>query len=193
MNNMGEVSNMSNEKYGIYNGNGDFIRMATEADRNRVGKLNEYFVPLRVCSGSCLSKAVFDSFKLTSYPSLNLIRDHSSKSTVGALVVNLQGVVSSRDHTAMNYQILIDSRSFAEAPQVYILSPKCENILHENIFEKGRYNILPQREICGLCMGVGFSEQFSTYQSEKEKLGFLLHQIEDILKNPNPGDAARTR
>lgn len=184
---------MSDEKYGIYDGNGDFLRMATEADRNQVSKVNEYFAPLRIRSGSCLSKAVFDSFKLTSYPSLNLIRDHSSRTTVGAFVVNLQGVVSSRDYTMVNYQILIDSRSFAEAPQVYILSPKCENILHDNIFEKGRYNILPQREICGLCMGVGFSEQFSTYQSDKEKLGFLLHQIEDILKNPNPEDRARNR
>jgi|APSaa5957512535_1039671.scaffolds.fasta_scaffold210424_2 hypothetical protein len=184
---------MSNEIYGIYDGNGSFLRIATQADRDRVSVGNEYLVPLQVRSGSSLSKAVFDSFKLTSYPSLNLIRDHSTKSTVGAFVVNLQGVVSSRDYTVMNYQILIDSRSFAEAPQVYILTPKCENILHENIFEKGRYNVLPQREICGLCMGPGFSEQFATYQSEKEKLGFLLHQIEDVLKNPNPEDRARNR
>ena len=42
-------------------------------------------------------------------------------------------------------------------------------------------------------MGPGFSEQFATYQSEKEKLGFLLHQIEDVLKNPNPDDSARNR
>jgi len=184
---------MDNEEYGIFNGNGDFLRRASEAERSRENSRNEYLVPLRVRSGSSLSKAVFDSFKLTSSPSLNLIRDHSSKTTVGAFVVNLQGVVSSRDYTAMNYQILIDSRSFAEAPQVFILTPKCENILHENIFEKGRYNILPQREICGVCMGPGFSEQFATYQTEKEKLGFLLHQIEDVLKNPNPDDRARTR
>lgn len=184
---------MDNEEYGIFNGNGEFLRRASEAERSRENSLKEYLVPLRVRSGSSLSKAVFDSFKLTSYPSLNLIRDHSSKTTVGAFVVNLQGVVSSRDYTAMNYQILIDSRSFAEAPQVFILTPKCENILHENIFEKGRYNILPQREICGVCMGPGFSEQFATYQTEKEKLGFLLHQIEDVLKNPNPEDRARTR
>ncbi len=184
---------MDNEEYGIFNGNGDFLRRASEAERSRENSRNEYLVPLRVRSGSSLSKAVFDSFKLTSYPSLNLIRDHSSKTTVGAFVVNLQGVVSSRDYTAMNYQILIDSRSFSEAPQVFILTPKCENILHENIFEKGRYNILPQREICGVCMGPGFSEQFATYQTEKEKLGFLLHQIEDVLKNPNPDDRARTR
>lgn len=182
---------MNSKKYGIYDGNGNFLRAATAVDRVRASVRNEYLVPLRVRSGSSLSKAVFDSFKLTSYPSLNLIRDHSSKTTVGAFVVNLQGVVSSRDYTAMNYQILIDSRSFAEAPQVFILTPKCENILHENIFEKGRYNILPQREICGVCMGPGFSEQFATYQTEKEKLGFLLHQIEDVLKNPNPDDRAR--
>ena len=110
---------------------------------------------------------------------------------MGAFVVNLQGVVSSRDYTSMNYQILIDSRSFAEAPQVFILTPKCENILHENIFEKGRFSILPQREICAVCMGPGFSVQFATYQTEKEKLGFLLHQIEDVLKNPNSDDRAR--
>ena len=179
---------MDNEVYGIFNGNGEFLRRASEAERSRENSQNEYLVPLRVRSGSSLSKAVFDSFKLTSYPSLNLIRDHSSKTTVGAFVVNLQGVVSSRDYTAMNYQILIDSRSFAEAPQVFILTPKCENILHDNIFMKGRYNILPQREICGLCMGPGFPNQFATYRSEKEKLGFLLHHIEDVLKNPNPDD-----
>lgn len=179
---------MGNEEYGIYDGNGRFLRRATEADRVRECVGDEYLVPLRVRSGSSLSKAVFDSFKLTSYPSLNLIRDHSSKTTIGAFVVNLQGVVSSRDYSAMNYQILIDSRSFAESPQVFILTPKCENIFHDNIHEKGRYSILPQREICGLCLGVLFPEQFATYRSEKEKLGFLLHHIEDVLKNPNPND-----
>jgi len=182
---------MNSEKYGIYDGNGNFLRTATAVDRDRAMERNEYLVPLRVRSGSSLSKAVFDSFKLTSYPSLNLIRDHSSRTSVGAFVVNLQGVVSSRDYSSMNYQILIDSRTFSEAPQVFILTPKCENILHENVFVKGRYSILPQREICALCVGPGFREQFASYNSEKEKLGFLLHHIADVLKNPNPNDAAR--
>lgn len=185
------MNKMNSEKYGIYDGNGNFLRAATAVDRVRASVRNEYLVPLRVRSGSSLSKAVFDSFKLTSYPSLNLIRDHSSRTSIGAFVVNLQGVVSSRDYSTMNYQILVDSRSFSEAPQVFIITPKCENIFHENIFQKGRYSILPQREICGLCMGPGFSEQFATYQSEKEKLGFLLHHVEDVLKNPNPEDRAR--
>jgi hypothetical protein len=91
----------------------------------------------------------------------------------------------------MNYQILIDSRTFAKSPQVFILTPKCENILHENIWPKGRYSILPQREICPLCLGDGFPPKFAAYQSEKEKLGFLLHHIADVLKNPNPNDTAR--
>ena len=184
---------MSNEIYGIYDGNGNFLRIEDKNVQHLNNRPGEYTAPLRIRSGSSLSKSAFDHFKLTLYPSLNLIRDHSSQSTIGAFVVNLQGVVSSRNSSIVNYQILVDSRSFTETPQVYILSPRCENISHDNIFEKGRYNILPQREICGLCMGSGFSDTFSEFYSEEEKLGFLLHQIEDVLKNPNPDDAARNR
>ena len=184
---------MNEKKYGIYDGHGAFLRMSDGVEQIEDCKPGEYKAPLRVCSGSSLSKAVFDRFKMTMYPSLNFIRDHSSQTAIGAFVVNLQGVVSSRDRSLVNYQILIDSRSFAETPQVYVLSPKCENIEHENIFEKGRYSILPQKEICGLCLGTGFTEGLSGCNTENEKLGFLLHHVEDVLKNPNPEDAARSR
>jgi hypothetical protein len=40
-------------------------------------------------------------------------------------------------------------------------------------------------------LGDGFPPKFAAYQSEKEKLGFLLHHIADVLKNPNPNDTAR--
>jgi hypothetical protein len=74
---------------------------------------------------------------------------------------------------------------------VFVLSPKCENIEHENIFRKGRYSILPEMEICGLCTGSDFKDGFIRCRTEKEKLGFLLHHVEDVLKNPNPLDEAR--
>lgn len=184
---------MQEETYGIYDGNGNLLRIATGDEQTGQVTLGEYKAPLRVSAGSSLSKTTLNSFKLTSHPSLNHVTEHSSSTTVGAFVVNAPGVVSSRDQSQVNYQILVDSRSFADTPQVYVLSPKCENILHENIFEKGRYNILPQKEICGLCLGIGFSEAFINCQSEKEKLGFLLHHISSVLNNPNPEDAARTR
>ena len=50
---------MDNEEYGIFNGNGEFLRRASEAERSRENSLNEYFVPLRVCSGSSSSKFEF--------------------------------------------------------------------------------------------------------------------------------------
>jgi hypothetical protein len=66
------------------------------------------------------------------------------------------------------------------------------NIFHENIHRKGCYNILPQREICVVCMGLDFRDVFDRCSSEKEKLGFLLDHIENVLKNPNPDDPARS-
>ena len=182
---------MNEKEYGIYDGNGDFLRMSDGVEQIDDCKPGEYKVPLRVCSGSSLSKAVFNRFKMTMYPSLNFSSKHSTKNTIGAFVVNLQGVVSSRDQSVVNYQLLIDSRSFAETPQVFVLSPKCENIEHENIFRKGRYSILPEMEICAICTGLGFIESFIGCRTEKEKLGFLLHHVEDVLKNPNPDDEAR--
>ena len=182
---------MNEKKYGIYDDQGDFLRMSAGVEQIDDCKPGEYKVPLRVCSGSSLSKAVFNRFKMTMYPSLNFSSKHSTKNTIGAFVVNLQGVVSSRDQSVVNYQLLIDSRSFAETPQVFVLSPKCENIEHENIFRKGRYSILPEMEICVLSTGPGFSESFIGCRTEKEKLGFLLHHVEDVLKIPIPVDAVR--
>ena len=187
-----EVRIMNIREFGIYDGSGVFIRPATERDFY-FEEEGQYRVPLRIPSASSLSKTVFDSFKLTSYQSLTFLSDYRSNNTLGAFLVNLRGVVSNSDRSIINYQLLIDSRSFSETPQVYVLSPNCENILHENIFEKGRYSILPQKEICGLCLGVRFSEVYNECSSEKEKLGFLLHHIEDVLNNPNPDDSARTR
>jgi len=184
---------MQEETHGIYDGNGNLLRIATEDEQTGRGTLGEYKAPLRVSAGSSLSKTAFNSFKLTTYPSLNHVREHSSSMTIGAFVVHFPGVVSSRDQSEVIYQVLVDSRSFTDTPQVYVLSPKCENILHENIFPKGRYSILPQREICALCLGSGFLEAFINCQSEKEKLGSLLDQISDVLKNPNPDDSARSQ
>ena len=183
---------MQEHLYGIYDGEGNFLRIANEDYRINDPVPGEYKAPLRISAGAGLTKLVFDSFKLTSYPSLNYIREHSSSKTVGAFVVNLQGAVSSRDSSQQNYQILVDSRNFTDPPLVYVLTPKCENIFHDNIFRKGCYNILPQKEICVVCMGAGFRDVYDSISSEKERLGFLLHQIEDVLKNPNPDDPARS-
>ena len=182
---------MQEETYGIYDGNGNLLRIATGDEQTGQGTSGEYKAPLRVSAGSSLSKTTLNSFKLTSHPTLDHVTKHSSSTTVGAFVVNAPGVVSSRDQSQVNYHILIDSRSFADTPYVFVLSPECENILHENIFPKERYNILPQREICRLCLGIGFPEAFINCQSEKEKLGFLLHHIADVLNNPNLDDSAR--
>ena len=182
---------MQEETYGIYDGNGNLLRIATEDEQTGQETSGEYKAPLRVSAGASLSKTTFNSFKLTHYPSLNHVSKHSSSTTIGAFVVNVPGVVSSSDQSQVNYQILVDSRSFADTPYVYVLSPECENILHENIFTKGRFSFLPQKEICPLCLGIGFPEAFINCQSEKEKLGFLLHHIADVLNNPNLRDSAR--
>lgn len=187
-----EVKYMQPQLFGIYDGEGHFLRIANEDCRINDLVPGEYKAPLRISAGSGLSKSVFDSFRLTSYPSLNFIREHSSSNTIGAFVVNLQGVVSSSDGSLQNYQILVDSRNFSDSPQAYVLTPKCVNIFHENIHLKGCYNILPQKEVCVVCMGRGFRDAFDRCSSEKEKLGFLLHQIGDVLKNPNPNDPARS-
>jgi len=182
---------MKEETHGIYDGNGNLLRIVTEDEQTGQVTLGEYKAPLRVSAGSSLSKTTFNSFKLTSHPSLNHVREHSSSTTIGAFVVHFPGVVSSRDQSEVIYQVLVDSHSFAASPRVYVLSPKCENILHENIFPKGRYSILPQREICLFCLGDSYVAKYPSIQSEKEKLGSLLDQISDVLKNPNPDDSAR--
>lgn len=187
---------MNEKKYGIYDDQGDFLRMSAGVEQIDDCKPGEYKVPLRVCSGSSLSKAVFNRFKMTMYPSLNFSSKHSTKNTIGAFVVNIPGVVSSRDRSVVNYQVLIDSRSFAEIncnPQAYVLSPKCEKIEHENIFEKGRCNILPQREISALCLGNIQKTLLMCCRTEEEKLVFLLHRVFDVLSNPNPEDEAQVR
>ncbi len=153
--------------------NGDFLRMSAGVEQINDCKPGEYKVPLRVCSGSSLSKAVFNRFKMTMYPSLNFSSKHSTKNTIGAFVVNLQGVVSSRDQSVVNYQLLIDSRSFAETPQVFVLSPKCENIEHENIFRKGRYSILPEMEICAFVQG-WFQREFYRLSNRERKVRFSI-------------------
>jgi hypothetical protein len=183
--------------FAIYDGKRNFLRNLTGVEQIDDCKPDEYKLPLQVPHGkSNLSKTVFAHFKKTMYPSLNFSREHSTKNTIGAFVVNIPGVVSSRDRSVVNYQVLIDSRSFAEIncnPQAYVLSPKCEKIEHENIFEKGRCNILPQREISALCLGNIQKTLLMCCRTEEEKLVFLLHRVFDVLSNPNPEDEAQVR
>tara|TARA_B110000914_G_scaffold11928_1_gene9467 strand:- start:770 stop:1324 length:555 start_codon:yes stop_codon:yes gene_type:complete len=167
----------------------DGYRIATEDEQTGQVTSGKF----RGFAGGSLSKTTFNCLKLT-YPSLNHVREHSSSTTIGAFVVNVRGVASSRDQSQVNYQILVDSRFDMNAPQVYVLSPKCENISHENIFRKGRYNILPQRDLCVLdILGTACWVFQEVYQSvsKKEKIGFLLGRISDILNNPDPLNASR--
>ena len=63
-------------------------------------------------------------------------------------------------------------------------------ISNMSIFSKS-YSIYPSREMCGICLGVEFTNQFQAIEDEQEKLSFLNH-VNDVLMNPNPTDAARS-
>ena len=154
----------------------------------------EYIAPLKIISGAGISKKVFEHFTRGDlYPSLNHIMNYSTRRRIGAFVFNLPGVISHHDKTEINYQIIVDARESEESIQAYVLNPSCENIQHVNIFKKGVYSIFPTREIiCGICLGEGFTSQFQAIEDEKERIGWFLNHIKDVLMNPNPRDAARS-
>tara|TARA_B100000287_G_scaffold435226_1_gene502524 strand:- start:2911 stop:3459 length:549 start_codon:yes stop_codon:yes gene_type:complete len=181
---------MSKINNAIYDEMGQFIRFHCTGEALSQG---EYLAPLTISSGAGISKKVFNHFTRGDlYPSLNHIKNYSTKKRIGAFVLNMQGVVSHQDKSIIDYQIIIDARESEESLQAYVLNPICENIQHVNIFKKGVYSIYPSREMCGICLGVEFTNQFQAIEDEQERIGWFLNHVNDVLMNPNPTDAARS-
>lgn len=174
----------------IYDDMGQFIRFHSIGEQLSQG---EYLAPRSISSGAGITKKVFNHFTRGDlYPSLNHIKNYTTNRRIGAFVLNMKGVVSHYDKTIIDYQIIIDARESEESLQAYVLNPICENIQHVNIFKKGVYSIYPSREMCGICLGKEFTNQFQAIEDEQERIGWFLGHINDVLMNPNPNDAARS-
>ena len=181
---------MNNMEQVIFDKMGQFVRFYSAGATLYHG---EYLAPRSISSGAGVSKKVFEHFTRGDlYPSLNHVVNYSTRGHIGAFVLNLPGVVSHQDKTEINYQVIIDARESQESLQAYVLNPSCENIEHVNIFKKGVYSIFPSRELCAICLGEGFASQFQSIDDERERIGWFLNHIKDVLMNPNPRDAARS-
>lgn len=148
----------------------------------------------KIAGGAGLQMRDFEHLKSVDFPSMSFAQQHSTEKNVGAFVVTLPGVVSHQNNSRRNYTVLIDVRDFpSSTPQSYILSPKSSEILHCNIYESKRYSIAPKHDLCAVCVGsvdwVSFQKQSA---NNRALLGSYLDQVLHVLKNPNPGDAARS-
>ena len=130
------------------------------------------------------------------FPSIRHIKQYSSEKSVGAFVVNLPGIVSHHDSEQMSYTVLVDARSFPELPAAYILSPSCQQIQHSNIYEAKVFSIAPNKKMCAICTGGTFTDEWYSTITDSNlttpmMLGMFLDHLIQVLKNPNPDDAAR--
>jgi hypothetical protein len=142
--------------------------------------------------GGGISMDEFKQLRAIDFPSMRHINKHSSKKTVGAFSVMLNGVFSFDNPHEVMYHVVVDLRQFPECPRAYILSPQCVDISHSNIFKAKRFEIAPNRELCELCVGAEYKSMWPHIKGRPlEKLGSFLDQIISVLKNPNPDDPAR--
>ena len=148
----------------------------------------------KIAGGAGLRMGDFEHLKAVDFPSMSFVQQHSSEKSVGAFIVTLPGVVSHQNNSQRKYTVLIDVRDFpSSTPQSYILSPKSSEISHCNIYESKKYSIAPKHELCAVCVGGVDWDSFQKQSSNNQALlGSYLDQVLHVLKNPNPGDAARS-
>ena len=148
----------------------------------------------KIAGGAGLRMSDFDRLKAVDFPSMDFVKQHSSRKNVGAFIVKLPGVVSHQNSAKRMYTVLIDVRDFpSSTPQSYVLNPASCEILHCNIYESKRYSIAPNHDLCAVCVGgvdwVSFQKQSA---NNRALLGSYLDQVIHVLKSPNPADAARS-
>jgi len=99
---------------------------------------------------------------------------------------------SHRNGRQINYQIVIDFRSFpAGLPHAYVRSPDDSEIMHCNIFHADRYDFAPRIPLCAVCIGP-YGDTFSGLEKERgHRLNEYLRQLQSALMNPNASDTAR--
>ena len=142
-------------------------------------------------SESGVPKNVFERLKFE-YPSLKYVKTQSTKTTHGAMLVNIPGVFSHHDPCNITYRLIIDARDFpSHKPQAFVFIPSDEEIQHCNIHHARPYSIWPNRLLCALCDGIS-SEKWNSFEGDELHLfGLWLNQISQVLNEPNPDDAAR--
>ena len=146
--------------------------------------------------GGAFKAASLNKLMRSEYPSMRHVNQHSTRSSVGAFVVNLPGVYSHHNRTEVIYTLLIDARDFPCLPSAYVLTPVCADIAHVNIYEESSFSIAPGRRLCAVCVGEEFAKvQWPKWQDAEEshdfKMGIFLDQVRMVLNNPNPDDNAR--
>ena len=154
------------------------------------------YVGVAKVAGGGFQSSALEQLKGSDYPSMRHVNQHSTSSSVGAFVVNLPGVYSHQNRTQVMYTLLIDARSFPNLPSAYVLTPICADIAHPNIYQGNTFSIAPNRELCAVCVGPGFSDIWvqelqNTNVGSDVKMGIFLDQIRTVLNNPNADDPAR--
>ena len=111
----------------------------------------------------------------------------------GVLHMVLSGVVRENQGERTDYELIVDTREFpVEVPKAFVITPKCSQIKHCNIYRKGNYSIAPGLEICMICTGDDYKENWSSLPKDRQsRLLNFLSQLQFVLSNPNPNDQAR--
>tara|TARA_B100000401_G_C52591023_1_gene617281 strand:+ start:97 stop:513 length:417 start_codon:yes stop_codon:yes gene_type:complete len=128
------------------------------------------------------------------YPSLKTVRSHIlPNGNSGIVTISMLGVKSHTDDTTVKYDLIIDFRRFpVSPPSAYVRHPSDPDIRHVNIGERTRVSFAPRAEICWVCVGGKFPEQFESYARDRKfRLATYIQQLQYTLRNPNPMDCAR--
>jgi hypothetical protein len=155
------------------------------------------YVGVAKVAGGGFKASSLTKLKQSEYHSMRHVNQHSTRSSVGAFVVNLPGVYSYDNRTQVIYTLLVDARDFPNLPTAYVLTPVCADIAHPNIFMENSFSVAPGRSMCAVCVGKQFAEKEwpDNWQNAKVgediKMGVFLDQVRMVLNNPNPSDPAR--
>ena len=152
-----------------------------------------YKVPPVICSAaeSGVHKDVFNRLKFE-YPSLQHIKNHSTQKTHGVMVINLPGVFSHQDPREIMYKLVIDARDFPRhKPQAFVFFPEDDEIEHCNIYRAKSFSVWPNKLLAAICDGITGEIWESMQGDEIFLFASWLHQVHQVLNNPNPDDTAR--
>lgn len=149
-----------------------------------------------VQQGVGLSREGFDALKGNEHPSMTPVNEYSTKSTFGAFIVDIEGVVSHVNDEPLTYKTLVDARHFPRLPTALIMVPHTDDIQHVNVHVGRSEPIVAGLILSTICLGEPFEEhwkknwQGKTEHSDK-KMSVFLEQLQHVLRHPNPGDIAR--
>ncbi len=128
------------------------------------------------------------------YPSLKNVRSHSlPHGYSGIVTISMLGVKSHLDDSIVKYDLIIDFRKFpVGVPYAYVRHPSDPDIKHVNIGEGSTVGFAPRVQICWVCVGGRFPEQFESYPRDRRfRLTTYIQQLQYTLRNPNEMDCAR--